>query len=209
MLIKLTVICILNDLSVPQIHFIKTTTLFEILLLFSASVQSLPELSRVWIGLDRSHKSWKYQRVLTNISWHWLESCQVQKVSTGVFDMLSRSRHFQNELFNTIIVFYSLVLLHIFIFLHFTSLVFLFIHSLFFHFHYFVHSFIFIPSFSFFHSHFSSRTSCWKAHWRLTTCRASWPSSLLPTVPWGSTPGQKTTTLFSITWVQKCFVIIS
>jgi hypothetical protein len=96
------------------------------------------------------------------------------------------------------------------------SFSFLFIHS-FVDFHSFFHSFIFINSFSFIHFYsfifihfpFSSRTSCWKAHWRLTTCRASWPSSLLPTVPWGNTPGQKTTTSFSITWVQKCYVIVS
>ncbi len=89
------------------------------------------------------------------------------------------------------------------------SLLFLFIHLLLFNFHWFIDSFIFIHSISFVHFHFSSRTSCWKAHWRLTTCRASWPSSLLPTVPWGNTPAQKTTTLFSIIWVQNYFVIVA
>ncbi len=62
-LMKFRVICILNDLSVPQIHFIKTTTL----LWCSASwtIESL-------VSLDRSHKPWNYQRVLTNIYWHLL-----------------------------------------------------------------------------------------------------------------------------------------
>jgi hypothetical protein len=150
--------------------------------------------------------------------------------------MLKRSRYFQNELFNTIIVIYSMIFLHILTSLPFPSYSFIFLH---FHSFSIFRSFIHLHSFIFISvqeppvgkltgvslsarrvDHLRSFRSCHEEIHRAKRRQLHSQSHGYKNILLlfclcleqhyeSDTPGQKTTTLFSITWVQKGFVIVA